>query len=197
MPLSGTGVLWMNKMRSSEKYCAVELSSLKNRNLRRMTDSHRGKPGEDRESITADKGRLRPPETQRDAGTDTPSGLERSQPCLDLGLVVARKYKTTRVCASTQPPALGHGSPRKRWWRSSASGSGTSAAGSAAPWTAATRLLRCTGFSSKNTAVGGIPFSGDLLPDPGIKHLSLAPSALAGRFHKSSTLWLQSKIQCV
>ena len=41
----------------------------------------------------ADKGRLRPPETQRDAGTDTPSGLERSQPCLDLGLVVARSAR--------------------------------------------------------------------------------------------------------
>lgn len=63
----------------------------------------------------ADKGRLRPPETQRDAGTDTPSGLERSQPCLDLGLVVAR---SARQCVSVLEalsrrrwvmPALGNG----------------------------------------------------------------------------------------
>lgn len=40
-----------------------------------------------------DKGRLRPPETQTEAGTDAPSGLERSQPCLDLGLVVARSAR--------------------------------------------------------------------------------------------------------
>ena len=40
-----------------------------------------------------DKGCLRPPETQGEAGTDAPLGLERSQPCLDLRLVVARSAR--------------------------------------------------------------------------------------------------------
>ena len=59
----------------------------------------------------------------------------------------------------------------------------------AAPWTVACQISLSMGFP-KQEYWSGLPFPvpGDL-PDPGIKPMSLASPALAGRFFTTSATW--------
>ena len=58
------------------------------------------------------------------------------------------------------------------------------------PWTVAHHGLLCLwDYSGKNTGVGCHFLLQGNLPDPGIKLMSLVPSALSGRFFTCSATW--------